>query len=524
MLKPLPVGIQTFRDIIEGGFLYVDKTPWIYDMIRYPKGMYFVSRPRRFGKSLLLSTLKEIFEGNRDLFRGLWLYDSDYNWQPHPVIRLDFSLHQADTAAELKQSIARNLIRIARQYEIELEGGEYYGLFEDLIFQLATRNKVVVLIDEYDKPIIDHIEDTAKARRMRDVLRGFYTIIKGMDEYLRFVLLTGVSKFSKVGVFSGLNNLKDITLDDRFSALLGMTQQEVEENFGGYIDRLAEKKGIDRQEVLSRIAHWYDGFCFSKQCLSVYNPFSILLVFDAQDFRNFWFETGTPTFLIRLIKKKRYDIRRLDHLEIDELAFSSYNVDNLRILPLLFQTGYLTIKGYTPETRLYRLGYPNYEVENAFLHYLLADFSPVDNGETASYLWQLIGALRQQDFETFFEVLQTFFAGIPYDIQIRRERYYQTVFYLIFKLLGLRVGAEVRTRRGRIDAVIELEEGVFLFEFKLDGDAEAALAQIKERGYAEPYRQPNRDVYLIGVGFDLSDGRIAAWQVDRFNVFWEDKN
>ncbi|HFD40507.1 MAG TPA: AAA family ATPase, partial [Anaerolineae bacterium] len=392
--------------------------------------------------------------------------------------------------------------------------GDYDQVFRRLIKGLADRNKVVVLVDEYDKPIIDHIEDVETAQQIREVLRGFYTVIKGMDEYLRFVFLTGVSKFSKVGVFSGLNNLEDLSLSTEASALLGITEEELRFFFREHIAAFAQARGISEEALLQRIRKWYDGFCFARDCRHVYNPFSLLLLFKQRRFANFWFETGTPSFLIKLIRQQRYDIRKLDHREIDELGFSSYEVDDLRLLALLYQTGYLTIKGYTPETGLYRLHYPNYEVENAFLRYLLADLSPVDNGEAGSYLWQLIGALREGDFEAFFEVLQTFFAGIPYGIQIRRERYYQTVFYLIFKLLGLRVSAEVRTRRGRIDAVIELEEGVFLFEFKLDGSAEAALAQIKERGYAEPYRRSDRAVYLIGVEFEMDKGRIGEWRVE----------
>ncbi len=513
MLKSLPIGTSTFRKIIEREQLYVDKTRAIYELIT-GGDVYFLSRPRRLGKSLLLSTLQEIFEGHRELFAGLWIYESAYQWEKYPVIRIDFSQLKVHTAAELESGLKRYLRRIARQHQIELEAGEYYEQFSDLIFLLAEKGKVIVLIDEYDKPLVDNLQDVEEARRIREVLRGFYTILKGMDEYLRFVLLTGVSKFSKVGVFSGLNNLKDITLDNRFATLLGVTQDESGLYLMEHVAAFAENEGLAEDELLEKMRVWYDGFSFSKKCKSVYNPFSLLLLLDMQDFRNYWFETGTPTFLIKLIREKEYDVRLMEELVVDELAFSSYEIGNLSVIPLLFQTGYLTIKSYEPATRLYKLYYPNYEVENAFSRYLLSSFVTVESGLTGGYLWRLAEALNARDFETFFEVLRIFLADIPYDIQIKRERYYQTIFYLLFKLIGLQIGAEVRTNRGRIDAVVETEGGVFIFEFKLDGSPEAALAQIRERGYAEQYGLRD-DVYLIGVEFGVAERNVVAWQVEQ---------
>jgi hypothetical protein len=357
-----------------------------------------------------------------------------------------------------------------------------------------------------------------EARRMRELLKGFYTVIKGMDEYLRFVLLTGVSKFSKVGVFSGLNNLEDITMSPAFSAALGITEDELRACFQGYAEELAVQEGLSQDELWRTVQRWYDGFCFSSRCSRVYNPYSLLLLFKQRRFANYWFETGTPTFLIKLIKKQNYDVKDIEDLRVNELSFSSYEVEDLSVLPLLFQTGYLTIKAYDPKRRLYKLYYPNSEVEDSFLKYLMHEFSAVRKEVTDSYLWRMVDALSEKNFDGFFEVLQVFFADIPYDIQIRREQYYQTVFYLIFKLMGLQVMAEARTSRGRIDAVVELERGTdcpihFIFEFKLDGRAEAVLAQIKARGYAAQYRLRGKDVYLIGVGFEMAARGIADWQV-----------
>ena len=514
MLKPLPVGIQTFRKIVEQGYLYVDKTEGIYRLVTGGE-VYFLARPRRFGKSLLISILGEVFEGNRELFEGLWIYDSDYRWEKHPVVRIDFSLFRVERAEELETAIQEYLREIALDHGVTLRAGGYQQRFWNLIKGLAARNKVVVLVDEYDKPIIDNVGNVEEARRIRDVLRGFYTVIKGMDEYLRFVLLTGVSKFSKVGVFSGLNNLEDITMSPGSSSVLGITEDELRTCFEDYIEDFARNEGLSEKELLQRIRHWYDGFCFSANCQSVYNPFSILLLFKQRRFANYWFETGTPTFLIRLIREQNYDVRELENLRVNELSFSSYEIEDLSVLPLLFQTGYLTIKGYDPRRRLYELYYPNLEVEDSFLKCLMDEFSSVRKEVADSYLWRLVDALGEKDFDTFFEVLQVFFATIPYDIQIERERYYQTVFYLIFKLMGLQVTAEARTSRGRIDAVVELDEGIFVFEFKLDGRAEAALAQIKERGYDEQYRLQGKDVYLIGVGFGIAKRGMVDWKVEK---------
>ena len=520
MRKSLPIGIQTFKDIIQGGFLYVDKTSTIYEVIHNPKGVYFFSRPRRFGKSLLVSTLEEIFLGNRALFQGLWLHDSPYSWPQHPVIHIDFSRRRVESAEALEIVISEHLQQIAGRYATEAQGRNYLSQFENLIRELSARNQVVILIDEYDKPLLDNIENLAEVQRIQNVLKGFYTVIKSMDAYVRFVFLTGISKFSRVGIFSGLNNLQDISMHDRFATLLGFSQAEVEQNFGVYLQDFADREGRDLATIVAEIRAWYNGFAFSRRGESVYNPFSLLLLLDSQDFRNYWFESGTPTFLIKLIQKQNYNIQQLDDLNVGELAFSSYDLERLQVLPLLYQTGYLTIKGYDAERQLYRLGYPNREVEQAFTQVLLGAFSAVDETLAAGYLWRLLDALAARTLERFFELMDAFFAGIPYDpstgsghrIQIGQERYYQTIFYLIFRLIGLEAAAEVRTSRGRIDAVVELVDVVYLFEFKLDGDAQEALDQIQARGYAEPYRASGKALILVGINFDTAARGIADWQ------------
>ncbi|WP_218673793.1 ATP-binding protein, partial [Candidatus Entotheonella palauensis] len=512
MPQPVQASSYTFRDIIEGGFLYVDKTRYLYDLIRYRKGVYFLARPRRFGKSLMISTLDEIFQGNRDLFRGLWLYESDYDWQTYPVVRIDFSRHQIRNVEELEVRIQRHLTQIAQHYEITLDEGPFDIQLEDLILKLAKEKQVVILIDEYDKPILDNVEHLVEAQRIRDTLKSFYTTIKAMDAYIRFVFITGISKFSRVGVFSSMNHLDDLTMDPRFATALGITEDELVNDFREHIDAFAKQEHLSTDQLLQNIREWYDGFCFVKDCQSVYNPFSTLQLFNKRNFSNYWFESGTPTFLIKLLKEHQYPVEQLEMLRLRELAFSTYEIESLSIVPLLFQTGYLTIKDYEADTQRYTLSYPNAEVEDAFLTHLLGAFSEQDHGLNEEYLWQLVDALHARDLDQFFAILQIFFANVPYDIQLRHEKYYQTIFYLIFKLMGWRIDAEVRTNRGRIDAVIELANHIFLFEFKLDGGVDDALQQIVDNAYAERYRAKGKPVTLIGANFDSRTRTIDGWK------------
>ena len=511
-MKKLPIGIQTFRDIVQNDYLYVDKTEKIFDLVKNPKGVYFLARPRRFGKSLLISILNEIFEGEKNLFKGLWIYGADYAWGKHPVVRIDFSKSKARNGDELINYIVYQLDKIAQVYGITLEQTQHDIKFDELLIKLSEINKVVVLIDEYDKPIIDNIENKNLAVEFREILKGFYTIIKACDEHIRFILLTGVSKFSKAGVFSGLNNLKDISMDTRYSSLLGITRQEMESCFTEYIDFFAKSEAIKKSELIEKIIFWYNGFCFSRSCEKVFNPFSMLLLFDNARFSNYWFESATPSFLTKLIKKKNFDLKGLDGVKVSESAFSSYEIENLKIVPILFQTGYLTITGYNKERMEYTLAYPNFEVKNSMTECLAEAYSFVERELVHGYAWKLIDALRDHDYELFFDTLRVFFANIPYDLHIAREKYYQTVFYLIFSLIGLKVEAEVRTNKGRIDAVI-MDKDVHIFEFKFEKDKDKALSQIKEKRYFEKYQSAGKDVYLFGVEF--KDRNVGEWVVEK---------
>jgi hypothetical protein len=512
MPKPLAVWTHTFRDIIEGGFHYIDKTRHIYELVRYPKGVYFLARPRRFGKSTLITTLEELFAGNRDLFRGLWIDQSDYDWQTYTVVRFDFSEHRVRDAEMLAKILDYFVENIADEHQITLKGFDHQTKLSNLIRQLAKKQKVVLLIDEYDKPITDNLTNLAEARRIRDVLRDFYTVIKASDQYLRFVFITGISKFSRVGLFSTMNNLEDLTLLPQYATLLGITDEELRQDFAEHLAVFAEQRRTSVAEILAEIKRWYNGFCFAADAPNVYNPYSTLLCLKQQRFSNFWFETGTPTFLISLIKQEQYEIQQLADLQVRELGFSTYELDRLPIAPLLYQTGYLTIKGYDAGERVYTLAYPNNEVEEAFLSYLLGAFSEVERTLSESLLHQLFNALKAKKVDDFFKILQIFFANIDYSLYIQQEKYYQTIFYLLFMLLGFRAQAEVQTNQGRIDAVVEVSDHIFIFEFKLDGSEEEALQQIKDRGYYQKYQLKKKPMTLIGANFASAQRQVVKWK------------
>lgn len=512
MPKPVQASTYNFRDIIENGFLYVDKTRHLYELVRYGKGLYFLARPRRFGKSLLLSTLAELFHGNKELFQGLWIYDSDYKWQAHPIIHIDFSRYQIRSVEELHTRLKLQFFQIAQEYQIELDDHPLDVQWVELIMKLSRQQRPVILIDEYDKPILDNIHNIEEAKAIRDTLKGFYGSIKSLDAYHRFVFITGLSKFSRVGIFSNMNNLDDLTMNPRFATLLGLTEAEMGAYFAEHTIELAAKQNATVEEIRARLREWYDGFCFVETCESVYNPYSTLQLFHTQRFANYWFETGTPTFLMKLLKEQEYEVERLYDLRLRELAFSTYDFENLAIIPLLFQTGYLTIKHYEPERRLFTLGYPNFEVEDAFLTYLLAEFNERERSLNEDYLWDLIDALETKDLDAFFTTLQVFFAQVPYNIHLKHEKYYQTIFYLIFKLIGLRIEAEVHTNRGRIDAVLDTAHTIFLFEFKLDESAEVALQQIKTHEYYQKYHHQTKPLILIGANFDTTKRQVSEWR------------
>ncbi|HLP47304.1 MAG TPA: AAA family ATPase [Candidatus Deferrimicrobium sp.] len=517
-MKKLPLSIQTFRDFIKEDYIYVDKTKHIYDLFAWGGKYYFLSRPRRFGKSLLISTLAEIFSGNKELFKGLWIYDK-IEWTKHPVIHIDLSKMDFETPPKLKDSLKQFLHKTAIFYGVTLEEkNTYKGSFVELIEKLYSLGRVVILVDEYDKPITEHLEakQIEKAKNIRKVLKNFFGIIKGSDAYLKLVFITGVSKFSRVSIFSDLNNLRDITLSEQFSLIVGYTENELMHYFQSYLEQLAEKTGINKTQLAADIKYWYNGYSWDGTNF-VYNPFSILNLFAEKRFRNFWFTSGTPTFLINLIRSKKSEIREFENLTVENYTFDSYDIENMDIAALLFQTGYLTIKKIIIENNeeTYYLSYPNKEVKDSFLSYLLGEFSRLDLSASTLVQKQINKAISAGDMEGFLSEIRSLFASIPYHIFIAdKEAYYHSIIYLILKLAGGDVRCEVPTNTGRIDAVLEAGDKIYIMEFKLGSEREA-LTQIKEMKYYEPYLGKGKEIVLMGIGFDLEQRNIGNYLVER---------
>ncbi len=508
-MKKLPVGIQNLKEIITEGYYYVDKTHFIKKLQEKGK-YYFLSRPRRFGKSLFLDTLKEAFSGNKDLFKGLYLYNNwDWN-KKYPIIRLDLSIVLTDSAERLEESLNSLLNDNAEKYQISFKE-QYPSLrFKELIQKLYEKHnqKVVVLIDEYDKPILDVIEDTQKAKNNREIIKKFFEILKPSDPYLHLVFITGVSRFSKVSIFSGLNQLNDITLDRDFATVCGYTQTELETVFE---DRI---KDFDKEEV----KRWYNGYNWLGE--SVYNPFDILLLFDKKEFRPYWFETGTPTFLIKLFQKSQYYLPDLENLEVGEEILSNLDIDNIYPENLLFQAGYLTIKDTVQleEETVYILSYPNYEVRKSFNRNFLTHLIPPPQASKTQL--NLIRAFLSVDIEKIKQTLYSLFASIPSDWYRKNnineyEGFYASVVYALFNGSGLTTITEDATNKGKIDLTVIVENKVYIIEFKVVEETEKgqALQQIKEKKYYEKYT--GKEIYLIGIEFSKEKRNIINFEVEK---------
>jgi hypothetical protein len=515
-MKKLTTSIYTFEKIIEGGYLYVDKTEYIWNLIKDPYGIYFLSRPRRFGKSLTLATLKAVFQNKKYLFKGLALESKPYEWKEYPIIHLDVGSKDVQSADELKTYLANRINKVANEHGITLSLEAYDERFQELIETLGEQDKVVILIDEYDKPILDNITEES-IEDIRKTMQSFYSVIKSTEPYQRFVFLTGVSKFSKVSVFSKLNNLTDLTMDARYATMLGYTQEELEKYFEEHIDHVARAKNAERGELLEKLKEWYNGYKFEETAQSIYNPVSIGKFFEAGgEFRNFWFETGTPSFLLRLAKEQQFDFEEKLSTPVGELAFSSYEIGKLKPLALLVQTGYLTICDTVKEDQIvfYRLGFPNREVEAVFEAYLLDEYADVEKENVEYYAARIAKMLREGNIDGVMGGMQQFFVNIPYDIQIANEKYYQTIFYIIFRLIGLFIEAEARTSTGRIDAVAQTDKYVYIFEFKLDGEPDEALNQIHEKEYHHGYLNSGKGVILVGANFSTEKRNIESWKTE----------
>ena len=520
-----PIGIQSFDRIREDGYVYVDKTALIYELVS--KGtIYFLSRPRRFGKSLLISTLENYFLGRRELFRGLAIDSLEKEWKEYPVFHIDFNGKNFTSPMELKETIETFVAKCEEKYGKD-ELANTYGDRLAYVFEKAhekTGRRVVVLIDEYDKPLLDVMntglpspvaEGDIKTLEdyNREILKGFYSVFKLTDKHLQFVLLTGVTKFSQVSVFSGFNQPKDISYDSRFDTLCGISEEELLLVFKDQIRELGEMNGMTEEETIAKLKRKYDGYHFSKQLKDIFNPFSILNCLDSNDFQNYWFSTGTPTYLMRLLADNNENINELAGKEYPAAEFVDYKATKQKPLPMIYQSGYLTIKGYDPTFDVYRLDFPNEEVRSGMVALLASDYFS-DENYSNSWLVDVTRALRSGDIEKFKLQLTGFLANISYRFQRKQdaracERHFQYTFYLILQLLGkYDTYVEKETSQGRIDCVLECPDYVYIFEFKLNSTAEVALKQIDEKGYAQPYAADKRKIYKVGISFSSETGTV----------------
>ena len=531
--RKLPIGIQSFKVLRNDRYLYVDKTEYLFRLVQSGR-VYFLSRPRRFGKSLFLSTLETYFLGQKELFTKLYLekaeeeqaeFEQRAAWEAYPVLYLDFNTGNYIESDELGMNLNRHLCKWEELYGVEPSEQNFALRFAGVITRACqqTGKQVVILVDEYDKPLLQTMGINEELNEhYRNTLKAFYSVIKTCDQYIRFAFLTGVTKFSKISIFSDLNNLRDISLEKQYAGICGITQEELETNFQPEIQALADEQDFTYQEALAALKQWYDGYLFAKAGVNVYNPFSLLSAFKAKDFGSYWFSTGTPTFLVNYLKEAHYFIPDLDgNVELNESGLETYRAVTENALPILFQSGYLTIIGYIKEARLYKLGFPNDEVRYGFLENLLPAYSSLPLGDTGKSVWQFVQDIREGKVDSFMERMRSIIAGIPYDNFTEenmklREQNYQTAVYLVFALMGQFVQTEVHCSTGRADCVVTTADSIYIFEFKLtgNGSAEDALNQIKEKEYAAKYLTDGKKIVLIGAGFDEKTRTIKDWKVE----------
>ena len=526
-----PIGIQDFAKLRENNFVYVDKTDMVFDITKND-GVYFLSRPRRFGKSLLVSTIKYYFEGRHDLFKGLKIENLETKWETYPVFEIDFNGSNYTEADALEQTLNGYLIKWEQQYGVKPATDQPGRRLADVLHQahVQTGKTCVVLVDEYDKPMLDAMDTGLKTRvgdnemliedHNRETLKAFYSVFKLADADLRFVFLTGVTKFAQVSVFSGFNNAQDISMSPRFDAICGITTEELNSVFAPAIEELANANAVSVAETKSQLKQRYDGYHFSKRMTDIYNPFSLLNTFKSEDARDYWFASGTPSYLMRLLAHSNENIQDIIARSYEAQEFVDYRATVEAPVPMIYQSGYLTIKGYNREDEEYKLDFPNHEVASGFLAILASGYFHTPT-EPNSWANKLKKALHHGKPEDFRDLLNDFLASIPYSVresngEKSHERQFQYTVYLIMRLIGScrnTVYHEKATSKGRADCVIETPRYVYIFEYKLDRPAAEAMAQISDRGYAEPYAHDSRAVYAIACSFSSETGTISDWMV-----------
>ena len=511
--KLYPVGIQNFESLRKDGYFYVDKTELMYRLVKTGR-YYFLSRPRRFGKSLLISTLEAYFQGKKELFEGLAVYGLEKEWLEYPILHLDLNTQKYETPEALENVLDESLAYWETLYgrnENEIgQARRFAGVIRRA--KEKTGRRVVILVDEYDKPMLQAIGNDELQDRYRSTLKVFYGALKSEDGNIKFALLTGVTKFGKVSVFSDLNNLMDISRDERYTDICGISEKELLDNFSEDIAELARANGQTYEQACAQLKEDYDGYHFCPDSAGIYNPFSLLNTFKSRRYGSYWFETGTPTYLVELLKKNRCDLKETFGIEADDGMLDNIFIDDNPV-PVLYQSGYLTIVGHGSLPGTYRLGFPDLEVERNFVRYIFPFYANVDRVRSASEIKKFVLEIGSGDIDGFMERLRSFLADCPYELARDIELHYQNVLFIVFRLAGLYTQVEYRTSRGRIDLVLQTADYIYVMEFKLDGSAEDAIKQIEDRQYALPFSKDSRKVYTIGVNFSSQTRNIDRWIV-----------
>lgn len=493
----------------------MDKTAEIYKLAKEGR-YYFLSRPRRFGKSLLVSTMEAYFSGRKELFSGLAIEKLEAEWKQHPVLHLDLSGVSYTDESVLERVLSDKLAKWETLYGA-VNTSDILGLRFKEVIEAAynkTGNQVAILIDEYDKPIIDNLGNEPTLSHLRSTLQGFYSVMKSMDARIRFGFLTGVTKIGKMSVFSGLNNLNDISMIPDYVDICGVSESELHEYFDESISELSSVNEMSKEECYVKLKSMYDGYHFCEDSIGIYNPFSLLNTFQNKKFREYWFETGTPGFLVEVMRKTSFDVTTLENQAVDSTLMSNADAIFENPVPYLFQSGYLTITGYNDMFRLYQLGFPNQEVKNGFLNCLLKYYVPMSPDMSGTTLiYQLWHSITEGNPKSFMQILSSLFANTSYQIQGETEKDFQYAMYIISALLGEYVQVERTTSNGRIDLIIQTKEFIYIFELKVNADADVALRQIDEKGYARPFEGDSRKLFKIGVNFSTATRRIEDWKI-----------
>lgn len=503
-MRNLPIGIQTFEKLILSDSVYIDKTEIIYNLASTQKP-YFLSRPRRFGKSLLCSTFIALFQGKKELFKNFWIEKSDWDWKSYPVIHLDFSRMTVTTAEKFEINLFWKIGQLAEEFNLDISSAHSIeAAFETLIQKLAQRQeKIVLIIDEYDNPILEHLNRPNVAEEMREILKNFYKTVKSLDQFFRFIFITGVSRFSHTTIFSGMNNLTDLTFDKKAATLCGCTHEELLTNFDEDIEKLAKEENLEKNVVIEKLRLYYNGYRFCRYDVDkVYNPFSLLLCFEHCEFENYWIKTGIPSFLIYYVEKYGY-LPNFENIQINIAEMDPLKITDIKFELLFLQAGYITIIDYDETKKSYILSYPNFEVREAFTQQIVKLITSIDSIEYSNYFQDLKVALNSGDLDKLCHVFDKFLKRIPYTLMTApKEKHFQLLFYAVIELLGETIAVEDPTESGRIDSVIMTRNKIYIFEFKIRSTPEKALAQIEDKKYFEKFEKYKKDIVMIGISFN----------------------